>query len=490
MANSWFNAIPSSVRVPGVYIEFDATRSNLGIQVMPRKALMFGQKKAAGTLAPNTLVQVTTLDQVRQLCGRGSMLDHMAEIWFQNNIFTPLFLCVLADNGSGVQATRTLTITASPTASGTLVLYIGGRRQEIGITTGQTTAQVATAIAAAVNANADLEMTAAAAANVVTLTAAHRGEIGNAIDVSTNYFAGESLPGGLALTIAAGVAGTGNPDIQPALDLTGEDWFSDWISPYTDGANMTKLEAKLAGQFGPLRMQDAWGWTAVQGTFAAIDSWGAGRNTVHIHTIGARGVIDPPWMWAAALGAVGSFYFGIDPARPLRTLTLAGIRAPALRSDLFIFSEMNTLLNDGVSTWRATADGRVALDRVITNYQTNAFGIDDPSYLDASTGQILAAIRYDRRTYFGQKYGRHKLAQDGTPFSRGDAVMTPLLCESELLARARLYEASGWLEDFEQYRRDLQLEINPSDPTRLDVIDRPNLVNPFYVLASQIEFIR
>lgn len=490
MANNWFNNIPSTVRVPGVYIEFDNTRSNLGVQVMPRKALMIGQKKAAGTLAVNTIQQVFTLDQVRALAGRGSMLDHMAEAWFAANQYTPLYICVLADNGAGVAATKTVTVATAPTASGTLVLYIGGRRIEVGITAGQTTAQVATAIQTAIAATTDPEMTATVATNVVTLTASHKGEVGNFIDVSTNYYTGEVLPTGLSLTIANGVTGSGNPDIQPALDATGEDWFTDFVCPYTDGSNMTKLETKLGAQFGPLKMQDAWAWTAVQGTFSTIDTFGAARNSVSVHTIGTRNVIDPPWMWAASFGAVASFYFAIDPARPLRTLELVGIRPPAVRSDLFIFSEMNTLLNDGISTWRGTSDGKVILDRVITNYQTNSFGIDDPSYLDASTGQTLAAIRYDRRTYFGQKYGRYKLAKDGTNFSRGNSVMTPSLAESELVARARLYEQLGWLEDFDQYKRDIQVEINPSDPTRLDVIDRPNLVNPLYVIASQIEFIR
>ncbi|MBZ4252037.1 hypothetical protein LAJ57_14135, partial [Streptococcus pneumoniae] len=76
---------------------------------------------------------------------------------------------------AGVFATGTLTFTGTPTESGTLNLRVGGRNIQTGITAAQTVAQIATAVAASINADLDGAVTAAAAAGVVTITSRHKG---------------------------------------------------------------------------------------------------------------------------------------------------------------------------------------------------------------------------------------------------------------------------------------------------------------------------
>ena len=64
-----------------------------------------------------------------------------------------------------------VTVAGSAIDAGTISLYVVGTRPQIGATVGQTAAETAKAIAAAVNEAAELPVTAEASEGVVTLTA-------------------------------------------------------------------------------------------------------------------------------------------------------------------------------------------------------------------------------------------------------------------------------------------------------------------------------
>ena len=483
-----FNQIPISVRVPGTYVEIDNSKAVQGLSIMPSKVLLIGQKTSAGTAATGVIERVTALDYGISRYGQGSVLAHMVERFIQANQVSELYAIALADNGAGQAATATITVTAAPTASGTLVLYVGGRRTEVGITAGQTTAQVATAIQTALAANLDLIVTASAALAVVTLTHRHKGAFGNDTDLRHSYYTGEGLPTGLALTLSAFSGGSGNPSIQTALDAMADEWFTDLATPYNDAASLVAVETKLSANFGPLRQIDGMCHVGLAGTFATVDALGAARNSPHVSLWPANRAPSPPWEWAASWAGVCSYYAAIDPARPFQTLSLPGI-LPPVPADRYSFTERNLLLFDGCSTWRVDAGGTVVVERAITTYQTTAFGAQDPSYLDVETMKTLAFLRYDVRTFVPRKYPRHKLADDGTLVSRGQAVVTPSVMRGELLARFRLWEASGLVEDFEQFKRDLIVERDTNDPNRLNSKIPANVINGFRMFAGQIEFI-
>lgn len=69
-------------------------------------------------------------------------------------------------------------------------------------------------------------------------------------------------------------------------------------------------------------------------------------------------------MWAAAS-------IDIDPARPLQTLHLTGVLAPA-EKERFDKLERNLLLWDGISTFTVDQSGRCMIERAVTTYQTNS----------------------------------------------------------------------------------------------------------------------
>ena len=54
-----FSEIPSNLRVPGNYLEVDPSLAERGAGAFPFRALLLGQKTAAGTLSPSTVERIT-----------------------------------------------------------------------------------------------------------------------------------------------------------------------------------------------------------------------------------------------------------------------------------------------------------------------------------------------------------------------------------------------------------------------------------------------
>jgi len=481
-----FNLIPINIRTPGQYIEFDNSRAVQGLPAIQHKILVIGTRLATGSVLQAVPTRIISAAQAQDAFGFGSMLAHMLAALKSANSLTECWAVALDENGAGVKATYTINVTGPATESGTINLYIGGRQVQVAVTSGDTANTVATAINAAVNAvNADLDVTSGVVTNVVTLTARHKGETGNYIDVRANYFFGERTPKGIVLVIAAGAAGTANPVLSTAIAALGAEQYHTWIVPYTDAANLTLLEAELTSRWGPMVQKEGHAFSGVSGTQGVMDALGASRNSAFVTLMGSGKSPTPPWEWAAVTGAVDAFE--PDPARPRQTLSLPGIKAPA-EADRATRAERNILLNDGIATFTVDAGGGVLIERLVTEYQLNAFGVDDVSFLDVETLRTLAYLRFSVRARIAQKYPRCKLANDGTRFGPGQAIVTPRAIKAELLALFRQWEEAGLAEGFEQFKRELVVERNATDANRVDAVIPPDVINQFRVFAGQVQF--
>lgn len=484
-----FNDVPSNLRVPFVTAEFDASRASQGPALLAYRALLIGQKIAGGSAVADSLHRVTRADDVIPLAGRGSMLHRMAIAYFASNRVTETWIGVLADNGAGVAATGTITFTGPATANGTIALYLGGELVSVGVLSGDAATAVATAAAAAINADADLPITAAAVGAVVTWTFRHKGLSGNAYDVRHSFADGQALPAGVTVAIVAGSGGTTSPVLTSLIANMGDSWFHVWAHPYTDATSLTALEAELVSRSGPMRMIDALAITAATGTFSTLASLGNTRNSQHSLIVAQPGInpLTPPMEFAAEVAGIMAQYGAADPARPFQTLVMAHAQAPA-ETDLFDLTERNLLLFDGIATTGAAVGGVVALERMITTYRLGPSTAPDDAYLDATTLLTLQYLRYSFRVRFKSKYPRHKLGSDGTRFGPGQKVMTPKLGKAEALGWFREMEGLGLVENFDQFRADLVVERNATDPNRLDLLLPPDLINQLIVTAGQIQF--
>lgn len=487
-----FAQVPSNLRIPGVWVEFDPTKAVQNLVNQEHRILLIGQRLSTGTKLQGELVEVFSADDGKTFFGEGSNLHAMVSVARAANINNRIYALALNDIGGGTQAVGSITFTGPASLAGTLHLYIAGRKIAVGIAAGATAAAIATAVAAAVTATAGLPVTAAVDGvdtAKVNFTARHKGEIGNEIDIRTNYNAGEALPSGVGTTIVQPTGGATNPSVATAIAAIGDEVFTEIVIPWTDSTNLAALEAELADRWGPMRPIDGHAYIAKDDTAGNLTTFGNARNSPFVTAVGIKNSPTPSYEIAASLAAIVAAQAQNDPARPLTGLTLPGVLAPSA-TDRFTQTERGALLADGISTLLVDAGGNVVVERLITMWQVNTAGTADESYYDLNTVLTLSYLRYSLRARLSIRFQRSKLAKDGTRFGAGQPVVTPKIAKAEIVALFDEWEQQGLVEDPEQFAAQLQVEISPTNPTRLNVLLPPNLVNPLLITAAKIEFRR
>ena len=189
----------------------------------------------------------------------------------------------------------------------------------------------------------------------------------------------------------------------------------------------------------------------------------------------------PIWKWAAAVAGAAATSLAADPARPLQTLAVNGVAAPKV-ADRFTVVERETLLKNGISTY-SVVSGTVQLERIITTYQRNGYGQADNSYLSVETLYTSVYILRKLRSVITSKYGRHKLANDGTRFGAGQAIVTPKIIKAELITVYSELEYEGIVEDVEAFKENLIVERDLNDRNRINVLFTPDYINRFNIVA-------
>lgn len=489
-----FERIPSNIRVPLFYAEVDNSQASY-FQI-DQRSLLIGQMLESGDADAEVPVLVSTADEARGLFGNGSMLHRMMQAYRRNDDFGEVWCLPLEDAEAAVPASGSLEISGTATAAGQVNIYIAGERIRTAVSVDDEAEDVAEAIVEDVNDITGLPVTAEvddSEATKVNFTARHGGELGNEIDLRLNFLGnagGERTPDGLEITVTEMADGSGDPEIADALAELGDEEYDFIAMPYTDTANLDAVKEEWGDVTG------RWSWSkqiyghvfsARQGSLSDLNSFGNDRNDPHVTVVGYNGSPTPPWEWAAAWTGQAAVSLRSDPARPLQTLPLQGVLAP--RSEKrFTISERQTLLFDGIATWSASEDGTVRIERSITTYQQNEYGEPDPSYLDVQTLFQLAYIIRRMRQAVTQKFGRHKLANDGTRFGAGQAIVTPRIIKAELVAQYAAMEELAIVENREAFQEALVVERNATDPNRVDVLYPPDLVNQLRVFALLAQF--
>lgn len=339
-----FDNIPATLRTPGTHIEFNNELA--GATSTMFKVAIVGQRLATGTQAANIPVRVTDPGKAVTLFGRGSMLALQCAAFLKANTDTEMWAIALDDDVAANAAAGSITVNTAAVGAGTIALYIGGTRVAVGVSMGDDVSTIASSVGAAINANLDLPVTATVAAGVVTVTARNEGEVMNGFDLRASFY-GEIMPKGVTLTFANLSGGSGNPDMTTALDAMGDDWFNWMACPYTDTANLVALETELSSRYGPMRQIGCRAFIAFAGTHSESGTFGSGRNSPHISCMAINTSPTPAYIVSAINAAVASKSIAIDPARPLQTLELTGMKAP-VRHERWEQSERNLLLYDGM----------------------------------------------------------------------------------------------------------------------------------------------
>ena len=491
-----FNNIPSNLRLPLLYVEIDNSQANTSS--FNNRALLIGQITSAGLATPNVPTLLQSGAAAITLCGAGSMLALMAAAYRKNDPSGEVWLLPLDDAAGSTAAVGSVLITSAPTANGDLYLYIGGVRVVLPVSTTQTTAQVATALAALITGTANLPVSAAvdgSIANKVDLTALNKGPSGNDIDLRINYLGatgGEVLPAGLAVTITAMAGGTVSPTLTTGLASLNDQPFDYIANPYTDTTSLNALQSFLNDVTG------RWSWTeqiyggvfsASRGTVGALQTLcGDGaRNDQHMSIMGFYDSPTPNWLWAAAYTAAAAASLRNNPAQPLHTLVLQGVLAPPLQSR-FALTDRMTLNWSGIATFTVGADGSVIVEAAITTYQLNVFGQPDNSYLQVCTlFNIMYVVRF-MQSALSSKYARVSLVANGTTIAAGSAVVSPNMVRGELISTFQQLEDSGNVQNAAAFAANVIVEQNATNPNRLDILWPGTLADQLDTLAMLFQF--
>jgi phage tail sheath gpL-like len=62
------------------------------------------------------------------------------------------------------------------------------------------------------------------------------------------------------------------------------------------------------------------------------------------------------------------------------------------------------------------------------------------------------------------------------------------MLRGDLIVQYKEMERDGLVQGSDSYIDSLVVELNPNDPTRMDILDTPILVSPLAVAAVKVEF--
>lgn len=485
-----FNQVPAQLRVPLFYAEFDNSKAIQGAVNEPYNVLMIGTRQSTGSVTALIPKVITSASQAAAFFGPASILAEMAAKYLALNSINELTCVALDAPSGGSAATGHVIFGGTPTAAGTISFMIGGKNVQIGCTTSDTPATLATALVAAIGDDDSFCVTAVVNGSStarVDFTSVHKGLTGNEVDIRVNYFDGEALPAGVTAAITGLSGGTGEPDVSTVWAVLGDKQYILMSTPYTDAANLLVMETELTSRFGPLKQNDGYGVYGKRDTFADLITLGQTENSQFTSILGVSGP-SSPWAWAAQSVAQIAASASNDPAQPFQTLALTGIFAPN-QAEIFDFTERNLLLFGGISTFNVQAGGVVALEGIITTYQLNSFDSPDQSYLYLNTLLTLSYLRFSLKARITQKFPRSKLADDGTRFAPGQNVVTPNSVKAEVINLFQDWEEAALVEGFDQFKNDLIVERDATNVNRVNILLPPNLVNQLVVVGTKIQFL-
>ncbi len=491
-----FNQIVPTWKLPGTSVEVDPSQA--GTPVSQKYAMLAGYKLSSGAAPLNVPIAVGTQSDADTYFGAGSMLARMFNKFFALTKGVPIFCLPLDPPSGGVAASGTITVSNAPSAAGVLDLYIAGQHVPVAIGASDSANTVAASINTAINAATDLPVTSTVSNAVVTLTCKWKGISGNDIrmeDSLLGFYGGEQMPAGLALSYSGSnflSSGSGVPTWTTAIANLGDAPYRWFGCPFNDSGSLVALDTEYgftdSGRWGWIRQAYGEIFAGKRDTYANLMTWGATNNSPVISPMAWEVATPAPlWECVAAYTARAAGAFVIDPARPLQTLTLDGIML-APKASRFNKTQINALAQTGMAIQGDMVGvGVTQILREQSSYQKNTQGIADNAYEVVTTLETLAEVFTRLRQSISNKFPRHKLANDGTRFGPGQAIVTPNVIKGELIAQYRAMEFDGLVENTNTFIKNLIVARSTTDSNTVECVYPPDLINQmrrFNVLAQ------
>ena len=487
-----FNSIPDDLIAPIVAFEVNSA----GQYESASRGLILAHATGEGTITANEPVICPTRTEGRLLGGAGSMLSSMVTLLRRNAPAQELWVVAVPEIGTA--RVVTVTITSDP-SGGQAALRIAGETIKVTVASGDAADDVAAAFATAINGyynrltGADLPMTASATDDVITLTARHKGVLGNTIGISVPVLDGANVMTGKT-TIAQATAGAGTPDTATALASLGDMEF-DWIvSPWSDATNVQNygdLLNSTSGRWSYVDQLYGHVFYPLADTTANIVTHGLAQDEVHVSVlpiIASSNAPQPVWDWAAAMiGRIMPWLSGGATGNVSRNqtgLVVEGLYPPEDRTGWLDYATRQSFLRSGISTWKVDVGGNVVIDKIITTARTTQ-GVPDSTFRDI---QAIAQLTYGLRKLRADltiAFGTQKAIADDNPGNLG-SIVTVSEIKAGYMHSYRELEKQGVFENSTRAAELTEVRRDAVNANRVNIYGPIDRVNPLDILATNV----
>ena len=403
-------SLPSNVRRPGVFHEFDLTSSAQALVPLTNRVLLIGIEGGAATATVNVAQQLfdeLTSDalfeagsevalMVRKALATARALGLQPEIWAAG----------VADP-AGTAATHTFTVTGGPAAAaGDIVFRIGDVSFRAGVSLGDTDTVVAAAMVAAINGKlAELPCTAVSVAGVLTLTMSDTGVNGNALELFVDDVGITGQAVAIALSVVPGV---GAAVIATALSNSLSRYYETFAIANHVAADITALQTHLDAAWLFDEKRWSFAFMAETGTLSTANTLSTTADDHRIVIGSYEGSGTLPGQIAAGLATTVS-------ARELPNYNWDGQTIPLgipPDADVYTTAEVESALTAGSTPLRPN-DGRTesTVVRMVTTKTTeNSSPFERAKDLSTIRGLVFSARQIDA-TYLTQFQNLNKSQQ-------------------------------------------------------------------------------
>lgn len=462
---------------------------------------------SAGLAAYDTPTLTTGTAHARALGGRGSELARAAERVFAQYPQARLFLAPVTPNGT-TRATGTITPTIGTLSAGNLRVTVCGESIDLPISSADTVSTIGLALARAINNQVDWPVwaTNTYSTGAVVLHSKIIGPRGHAISFRVTLSDGTSavtatagaLAGtlfGLTMTLSGGTAdnavyrlsggGTSDDSVTTLLAAIAPTQFdriclAGYIVSGSRTAKLAAINTQALAQMNDARQFDqqivvgCTGGVAAATTLAAI-------NAPLVQVAALQGGDDLPLSVAAQVATARLYGDAIvggatkgeatNPEANLNGLKLATIQAPFSPADRYEATEVEALLNAGVTPLVAdpsrpgfvqvvsSITSRSTLDGVAPDFSVfKTYDVTVPQWVRT---QVLSDLR---TTYRGKKIVPDSAS--GAPDPRTDVVQ-PRQIASRVFGLLKRYEARGIIMSVSA--ADVTAVIDDANPRRVNI---------------------
>jgi phage tail sheath gpL-like len=476
--NISFKSVPSSIRKPGRYTEYNAEGAITSLPSVANKVLIVAQKTSSGIATVDTVYPIFSSADSILYAGAGSIADLMVKALFKANPNINLSLITQADAGGSAAAVGTVTIATTATKAGSMDLWVANKYINVAVAIGDTPTVVVVSLYNKLKEiEADLPVVATKDAAILTLTAKNLGTSGNQIAIAYKINNADCTA-----TVVQPTGGTGDPVYTNPLAAAFPGKFDIIVSSLNDAANLAILKTHVTNSSSPTEGRPCiavYGYTGVQATLETLagTTLNYERFSVAFHPYTKTTQSGHSLDYEIAAAYAGVIASEEDPAMPLNGLVLTDI-GPAAIANRLSRTQQESCLANGVTPLIVGVGEQVAIVRAVSNYIKNATGTTDPAYLDITTIRTLDYVRLSIETREALRFPRSKLS-----------TKTPAKVRAQIIDVLTKLEELEIVENVSSNLDGIVVEKDSTDPNRLNALIPADVVNGLHVLANRINLV-